>query len=352
MPEHEEHPDTPPYRYRIVTGSEQNDGATSGDNWEPNVFASIENIGKEAVLDPWIAVDGKNNWRTTQDILDGILTPQMTDDEKIVAIRAFVREHRYPIGDETEDGEAADPVKLLNIYGYADEHDTQTATDQLLRSVGLAPEYPDIGNPVDTHRMTLTLRPGETLIWEWEHREKFHGYGACPSRLCNGGMLYTPPINTDPERWCEAVDNLSAFESVWHPVDPTTESSLVYLIRSPYVIVGGKIVVAGQAFTVEHSGDGNRWTPVPYDGDPERPRILPIDRFFPSASPARYEYFVRFRGVNCTIKRILIETDTQMAPLSLPALKSGENEVVYSDRTSGPRQVRVVHGWYERLASR
>jgi len=42
-----------------------------------------------------------------------------------------------------------------------------------------------------------------------------------------------------------------------------------------------------------------------------------------------------------------IETDVMAAPVSLPRLRLGENRVVYTDATEGPRQLRITHEWQE-----
>jgi len=57
--------------------------------FEPNEFVVIENIGETEVVNPRIVVNGRRNWYSVKDILDGIITPDMTDAEKAMAIWQF-----------------------------------------------------------------------------------------------------------------------------------------------------------------------------------------------------------------------------------------------------------------------
>ena len=74
------------------------------------------------MVNPWVLVNGKRNWRTAADIADEALRSygdpkRMTDAEKARAIWDFQRHHRFHA--TTGDLEVRDPVKLYNVYGYA-----------------------------------------------------------------------------------------------------------------------------------------------------------------------------------------------------------------------------------------
>ena len=45
------------------------------------------------------------------------------------------------------------------------------------------------------------------------------------------------------------------------------------------------------------------------------------------------------------VEQLQITSEVQVAPLSLPALEIGENEVCYLDETSGDRRVEVLFGY-------
>ena len=57
--------------------------------FEPNEYVAIENVGDTEVINPRIVVNGRRNWHTVEDILAGILRPEMTDAEKAMAIWRF-----------------------------------------------------------------------------------------------------------------------------------------------------------------------------------------------------------------------------------------------------------------------
>ncbi len=57
--------------------------------FEPNEYVAIENVGDTEVINPRIVVNGRRNWYSVEDILAGIIEPDMTDAEKAMAIWRF-----------------------------------------------------------------------------------------------------------------------------------------------------------------------------------------------------------------------------------------------------------------------
>ena len=397
--------------------------------WEPNVFVSIENSGDEILVNPWITVNGKRNWRSVSDILAESIEPGMTEAEKARAIWEFARHNRYHA--TTGDDEVKDTVKMLNCYGYTPSWDEAFTLSNLWQAAGLAVRrglphghcttevYYDgayhlldsdesllyllrdnqtvageedlardhdlvrrghaygvqhaenrqtgertaglfvhegpraDGRPtVGGHRMDLTLRPGETLLWEWDDRGKFHGYEGRPPRLCNGRLQYTPLIAAEPHRWSADAENVRCAPEGIVPADTLKSSQVTWQIDSPYVMVGGKIMLAGLNVTALFSYEGETWTDLNADSGSGSPQVLSLNGLFPPASPAHYTFYVRFTGPGLTLNRLLIETDLQMAPLYLPALESGANDVLYTDETVGARSAIITHGWYEKSVER
>jgi hypothetical protein len=84
--------------------------------WQPNRFVRLENIGKTDVVNPWITVNGKRNWRTLKDIADEATAGCTSQREKARAVWEFQRNHRFHA--TTWDRECDDAVKVYNIYGY------------------------------------------------------------------------------------------------------------------------------------------------------------------------------------------------------------------------------------------
>lgn len=110
-----------------------NDNMRLQSKFQPNEFLVIENIGTTDVINPRIVVNGRRNWFSADDILNNILTPNMTDAEKAMAVYSFFASHKTQAhendrrpGPEVPDdnsnpsrntfGERADPVKSVNSY--------------------------------------------------------------------------------------------------------------------------------------------------------------------------------------------------------------------------------------------
>jgi hypothetical protein len=405
-------------------------------NFEPNMSVRLENVGETEVVNPWVVVNGKRDWRSLDHVLGEILSDDMTDSEKARAIWEFARTHRYHF--TCADDEVKDTVKMLNVYGYtlcwdeaytvsnlwqaaglkirrgyphghcttevyydgafhlldSDEHllyllrDNRTvaaeedlANDRDLVKRGhaygvLQGEDPEGaegaaalffftgpragGRPlVGDHQMDMTLRPGEALIWEWEDRGKFHGYWERPKRLSNGRMTYEPDLST-LGRWADCSDGWAFDKRGLHPGKPGEAARLELTIRSPYVVVGGKVDLAlvrgaGDSIKLDLSRDGKNWHPVIVpDEIGEVKMTLNLDSIFAPDRPATYAYTLRLEARSndaptaLLMTRMAVETDLQMAPLSLPALEVGENHIEYTAESGG--QVRITHAWDEKDA--
>src|SRR5208283_3414471 len=107
--------------------------------FEPMRFVRLENVGETDVVNPWVLVNGKRDWRTTASIANEALRahgdPQtMTDAQKAQALWDFLRHHRFHA--TTGDLEVRDPVKLLNVYGYGLCGESATAMADILRAAG------------------------------------------------------------------------------------------------------------------------------------------------------------------------------------------------------------------------
>jgi hypothetical protein len=118
---------------------------------------------------------------------------------------------------------------------------------------------------------------------------------------------------------------------------------MVWTMRAPYVFVGGRLEIEGTGAKFFVSTDGKSWQEAGDD----------LDKFFPPAGPARYEYRVKCELEGAArLRRLGIVNDLQMAPFALPELVVGSNTMTYSDQSAGPRKIRLTHEWVERSASR
>jgi hypothetical protein len=195
--------------------------------------------------------------------------------------------------------------------------------------------------------LNLTLRPGEALVWRWGHLNpvKYHGTRAprFPERVCNGRWEYRPDFAsrvwrggaTTVESIREGVDGLAAEEG--------KPGVVVWTMRSPYVLVGGRLEVEGTGARFALSWDGRSWHEVDRN----------LDGLFPPEGPARYVYYLRCELTgDARLRQLRIVNDLQMAPLTLPGMAVGTNRFRYSDEAASGRRVRITHEWVERSASR
>lgn len=398
--------------------------------YEPNRSVRLENVGDCDVVNPWIIVNGKRDWRSINHILAEIVTDDMDDAEKARAIWEFACNHRYHYTCATD--EVKDTVKMLNCYGYtlcwdeaytvanlwqaagfkirrgyphghcttevyyddafhlldSDEHllyhlrDNQTiASEEHLsrdhdlvkrghpygitleenrqRAEGTASAFFHTGPrggtrpQLTTHTMHVTLRPNEALIWEWEDRNKYHGYWDRPKRLTNGRMQYAPHLSQF-ESWATQVTNLHHTDQGLCPIHSDQDAHIDLTIQSPYVIVGGKLDInlmantqVSIALSRHNAPFQNIWQA---DSNIAQKTSIDLTPYFAPDTPASYAYQMRihFQSSNdpATLKHIAVETDLQMAPLSLPALEVGQNTIHYTADNAG--QVNITHTFEEK----
>ncbi len=102
--------------------------------WESNRSVRMENVGDTNIINPWLS-NGRNNFRTVDEIASAALTPGMTDGEKAFAL--WFQELQYRHHSPGDNNELGDPVKLFNIYGYNTCGNDSIAVATLLKSVGL-----------------------------------------------------------------------------------------------------------------------------------------------------------------------------------------------------------------------
>ncbi|MDH7571742.1 MAG: hypothetical protein QHJ73_19350, partial [Armatimonadota bacterium] len=103
--------------------------------FQPNVRVRLENVGDTDVVNPWLVVNGKRNWRTVADIVAEATRGCGSEREKAIAIWRFQQNHRFHA--TTWDAEVQDPVKMLNVYGYTLCGDDALVLAALMQAAGL-----------------------------------------------------------------------------------------------------------------------------------------------------------------------------------------------------------------------
>ena len=304
------------HEYSVRLGGKV-DGASTRDpivyaawkqGFDPMRSVRLENTGDTDVVNPWLLVNGKRNWRTTADIAGEAMRTygdpaRMTDGEKARAIWEFLRRNRFHA--TTGDFEVRDPVKMFNVYGFSLCGDNAPVLMDLWRAAGLRArrgfpighcvaevwydggwhlldgdesilflerdnrtvaaehavardhdlsrrayenEYlPALYNydgsrsgdyPAHTeHRMEFTLRPGEALEWRWGQGEKLH-YAPNPVLF----LLKSADLHDwGPNAWA----TLRNGKWIYTPRLGRKGAPLTWKIRTPYVIVGGRVRARG-----------------------------------------------------------------------------------------------------------
>ena len=198
--------------------------------------------------------------------------------------------------------------------------------------------------------MNMVLRPGEALVWRWGHLDpvKFHSISQTApvyeATICNGLWEYRPDF-LKSDLWrkgAASVENIRADADGLASADGQ-KGTIVWTIRAPYVLVGGRLESEGAGAKFFVSTDGKSWQEAGADLDP----------FFPKFGTARYEYKIKCELAGAAhLRRLAIVNDLQMAPFALPDLAVGANKLTYSDQSPGDRKVRITHEWVERSASR
>jgi len=233
------------------------------------------------------------------------------------------------------------------------------------------------------HTMAVTLRPGERMIRYWKPvLGKYEGdlkNHLMPREFANGQIIWEPDMSRFDLGWVHSWNVATTAQDGRTPaihvdkrqnVDVDRLSYLDLRVKSPYVVVGGRLDAT--VFRSATSGKNILTVKVTPDG-PEaetrsvftyrwragrRPVSLYLDPIVSSQGViGRYGYRVLFEmgadgkvkpDAETGIERFKLTTDIQVAPKSLPALSLGENRVIYRDDTRRPHRVRITHVWVER----
>jgi hypothetical protein len=195
--------------------------------------------------------------------------------------------------------------------------------------------------------MDMLLRPGESITWRWGHLSppKYRGPNKPTyfNTLCNGLWEYKPDLTKDI--WRRGAASAEGVRSTAEGLaaEPGKTGAIVWLMRSPYPFVGGRVEGQGSGARIEVSTDNKRWTEVS-DGI--------LDNVLPSTGGPWYEYCLRcqLQG-DARLKALRIVNDLQMAVLAMPEMGVGENKFLYTDDSPNGRRVAVTHVWVERSSS-
>jgi hypothetical protein len=102
--------------------------------FEPMREVRIENVGDTLVVNPWLIVNGRRDWRTVEKIVAEATRGCANDRERAIAIWRFVINNRFHA--TPNDGDNIDPVKQFNVYGYSLCGDIAQTIRQLWKVAG------------------------------------------------------------------------------------------------------------------------------------------------------------------------------------------------------------------------
>lgn len=94
----------------------------------------MENVGGVDVVNPWLS-NGRNNFRSVEEIVSSAVSPGMTDADKAFAL--WFQEIRYRHHSSGDNNELGDPVKVFNVYGYNTCGNDSICLATLWRKAGL-----------------------------------------------------------------------------------------------------------------------------------------------------------------------------------------------------------------------
>jgi hypothetical protein len=83
--------------------------------WQSNRAVRMENVGEADVVNPWLS-NGRNNFRSLDEIVAAAVEPGMSDKEKALALWSQQMRQRYHRAGDGE--ELSDVVKVYNVYGH------------------------------------------------------------------------------------------------------------------------------------------------------------------------------------------------------------------------------------------
>jgi hypothetical protein len=236
------------------------------------------------------------------------------------------------------------------------------------------------------HNMGLTLRPGESIEYRWDHVGKQYtaglalkkgqrkrdglgdllaGWGATAyDNMRNGKVRYRPDLTrAAARRGADAARNVvfDRAAGAIRPAAPGKPASVTWRFASPYVFVGGKASVdvrlEGKASAQwRYSTDGKAWQALA-TLDKAGSGCLSAsldDVISPRRKPA-YAFWLELalRG-EAVATKVAFEHDIQTSLLALPELEAGANRIVYTDADGedAKRKVRITHQWLERATWR
>jgi putative Ig domain-containing protein len=286
------------------------------------------------------------------------------DNKTIASCTDVVRDH--------------DLIKRTHTYGIGRREDRKTDEFSASLYSHEGERKGDLGDNTK-HSMDLTLRPGESIEFRWDHAGKEYSAGTVDptdrrngdgqgslirwgatayDKLRNGRLRYRPDLSRrDTERGAMEIKN-AVFDPVTaciSPSDPKQPATVVWQFGSPCVFVGGLATASvqlaeGASADWAYSADKTNWKSLSATDDSgESTLTASLDDVVSTRRQPTYRFWLRLTLSGDALARgIAFDNDIQTSLLSLPELEVGTNRIAYSDSNPDDRQVRITHKWLER----
>ena len=288
------------------------------------------------------------------------------DNKTIASCAEIVRDH--------------DLVKRTHTYGIDRRDGRQTDEFSAALYWYQGERKGDWGNNT-THAMKMRLRPGESIELRWDHQGKEYSAGTetpkgqksvdgngtlirwgpvAYDKIRNGKLRYRPDLtNAAAQRGIHSSEN-AVFDTAngfIRPQDTAKPAVITWEMASPWVFVGGKASASvdlgprAQARWLYSTGK-DQWHSFNEQETPgDRELTAVLDKIVSQRGKPSYRFQIRLAlEGDVKVKDISFDLDVQTSLLSLPELEVGTNQVLYTDSTEGPRQIRITHRWMERSA--
>lgn len=286
------------------------------------------------------------------------------DNKTIASCAEVVRDH--------------DLIKRTHTYGIDRREDRKT--DEFSASLYSyeGQRKGDLGNNTK-HSMDLTLRPGESIEFRWDHVGKEYSAGTVAptdhrngdgtgslirwgarayEKLRNGRLCYRPDLTSElAQRGTTAFENamFDADSGVIRPADRERPASVVWRFASPYVFVGGRVSATVQlgedaSGRWDYREAGGEWKLLnTADSAGESTLVASLDEMVSTQRRPTYRFQLRLTlHGSASASNIQFANDIQTSLLSLPELEVGRNRIAYRDANTNGRDIRITHQWLER----
>jgi hypothetical protein len=259
--------------------------------------------------------------------------------------------------------------------------------DKKVGAVGAAKQYYMTMHPSGHGRSPaysngFTMAKGDVLELTWQKQGKW-----CLARGEEGGKdsAPEPPIYANgsftfhrdlmvPDQCRQGlvssknIDWQDRTSGYLHPAKANAEAEVVYLVRTPYFIpeatLSGKFFRRGPGDSVEldiSTDNGKRWITLwraDGTGTVKASAVTALTQQVTTDVPWKYSYLMRLRMRAGTSPRDVGAYNLESASVlaynlrCLPALRSGDNRITFSDEAKADRTVKVTYAWRENLPVR